>query len=368
MKTSRVNQHIFASASIANGFRTDAKVNLSMGVPDLPPDKTILKEIMHTLSEDESLLNYCKPGGSLDARRNLMGIICEEQTNKNLDLILVNGAKSGVDLVVSGLLNSGDGCGILEPHWVSYSEILKLNGICPIGIGYLIKVNDILKKVDAHNLKALILNNPNNPSGFIMPPSQLELLANELFHRGVWLIIDEVYKELAFVSYERVYYPNVVYIGSLSKSMSVPGLRIGYVLGFKEYLDILLLREQHRNTGLNIVSELYCQKLTQHSYDSFTQNVRLKYKDRLDAVLEILDQNNIDYIKPDSGFYLLINLAHLQRDSVSLSEYLLDRHGVLVTDGIHYGKSFESYVRICLTVDKKSLVLSIKDIIKNENI
>ena len=96
----------------------------------------------------------------------------------------------------------------------------------------------------------MILNNPNNPSGRILNKEFLSGLSHFLNKNSIWLILDEVYKDLTFSGTRDLHkgltnYTNVVRIGSLSKSMAIPGMRIGYVVGNSDFVENFNLFNQH---------------------------------------------------------------------------------------------------------------------------
>ena len=159
------------------------------------------------------------------------------------NIVIGNGAKQCLYNIISVLLNEGDEVLIFNPSWRAYSEIVKLAKGKPKYMdlvpenNYIIDINEVRKKINQRT-RAIIINNPNNPTGEIINKNILEKLIEISMEYNIILISDEVYREIIFTN-NRFYSlnslmneknkENLVVINSISKSNAMAGWRLGYM-------------------------------------------------------------------------------------------------------------------------------------------
>ena len=222
--------------------------DFSIGNPYFPAPasvKTAIAEILDTM--DSNFIHGYMPNDGYPAVRQTVA----EYINKNFgddisgdNIIMTVGAAGGLNACLKALLNEGDEVIVPAPYFLEYGHYVSNYGgvIVPV----LSKAEegfmpDLAANAAAINpkTKAIIINNPNNPTGVIYPPAVIEALANLLEEKqkelgiSIYLISDEPYRELAFdgaeVAYLPKYYRNTIVGYSWSKSLSLPGERIGYL-------------------------------------------------------------------------------------------------------------------------------------------
>ena len=180
-----------------------------------------------------------------------------------------------------------------------------------------------------------------------------------MIEHEVVLLIDEVYKNLVFEKKDTAQFDynssNVIKVGSLSKSLSVPGLRIGYIKASPEVISNADKFNQHISTCINSLSMYLAERITHETFISFTELCRQNYKSRYLTVSKILEGSELCMLKSEASFYALIDFARYFTDGEEACRFLQEKVGMLATPGLPYGRSFSSYVRICLTRPEKML-------------
>jgi aspartate aminotransferase len=341
-------------------------INLAIGTPDLEPPNEI-KELIVDFSNNFSL-NYLNTGGRVETRKNIWNLIdgLEDNLNKNQEICMVPGAKYGIYLALKTITNVGDCAVLIEPYWLSYPEICKSLGLniysinsqdeLELGLSNLIVSSGLLPKV-------VIINNPNNPTGQIIDEKQLLDIILFCKKHEIWVIIDEVYKDLCFdmntVSHKNFNQENVIRVGSFSKSLAIPGLRSGYVIGNKRFIKNFELLNQHITTCNNSLTEFIMSRVSLNSFCSYVRECSIVYQDRYNLAKELLKKAGYEVVNSSSSFYLFFDInGKFNNGEVACFEF--EKKGVLLTPGISYGELSKNKVRMCLTKPKMDLEEAIR--------
>ncbi len=239
-------QNIAASLTVAidtmaKQMIADGKdvVSLGAGEPDFGTPKPIQDAAIESIREGKT--RYTAPVGILDVRKAVAKKL-EDENGLHYDasqIIMTSGAKHAVFNALAALINPGDEVIIPAPYWVTYPELVKWLGGTPVFVqsgiekGFKIDAED-LRKACTPRTKAILLNNPCNPTGAVYSKSELEALAKEIVKQDIYCISDEVYEyfvyDTEFVS--AAVFPGMaertIVINGFSKSHCMTGWRIGY--------------------------------------------------------------------------------------------------------------------------------------------
>jgi len=221
--------------------------DFSLGNPNFPAPPAVKQAILDILEGEESTLvhGYMSNPGFEDVRAavaaDLNARFGESFTAENI--LMTVGAAGGMNVILKTLLNPGDEVLVISPYFVDYGNYVGnydgvLRAIPSLPGSFLPDTEAIAAAVNPRT-KAIILNNPNNPTGVIYDESAVSALADSLDRRqrelgiSVYLLSDEPYRELSYdgaeVPWLPKYYRNTVVGYSWSKSLSLPGERIGYL-------------------------------------------------------------------------------------------------------------------------------------------
>ena len=276
------------------------------------------------------------------------------------------GAASGLNVILKSILNPGDQVIAFAPYFVEYNSYVRnydgeMVVISPDTESFMPKFDEFEQKI-TEKTKAVIINSPNNPTGVIYSEDTIRVLASimkkkeEEFGTSIVLISDEPYRELAYggieVPYVTKYYHNAVVCYSYSKSLSIPGERIGYLVIPDEVDDSekLITAATIANRVLGSVNApSLMQKVIKYCIEhEITVDVEAYEKNR-----NLLYHTLIDYgfscAKPDGAFYMFVKSP--VEDEKDFCETAKKYHVLMVP-----GSSFAcpGYVRIsyCVSFDQ----------------
>ena len=239
-------QNIAASLTVAidtmaKQMIADGKdvVSLGAGEPDFGTPTPIQDAAIEAIRAGKT--RYTAPVGILDVRKAVAKKL-EDENGLHYDasqIIMTSGAKHAVFNALAALINPGDAVIIPAPYWVTYPELVKWLGGTPVfveaGIEKNFKIDaEDLRKACTPRTKAILLNNPCNPTGAVYSKSELEALAKEIVAQDIYCISDEVYEYFVYDTEftSAAVFPGMaertIVINGFSKSHCMTGWRIGY--------------------------------------------------------------------------------------------------------------------------------------------
>ncbi|MDR1245802.1 MAG: pyridoxal phosphate-dependent aminotransferase [Clostridiales Family XIII bacterium] len=233
--------------------------DFSLGNPNFPAPADVRRAIVETLDGEDSVLvhGYMSNAGYADVRgdvaRSLNGRFGTAFGENNI--IMSVGAAGGLNVVLKTLLNPGDEVVVFAPYFVEYGNYVKNYGgkliVVPPDTEYFMPNAQRLKAALTPRTKAVIVNSPNNPTGVVYSEETIKGIAAVLEEArcehgaDIYIISDEPYRELVYdgavVPYITKFYPNTIVCYSWSKSLSLPGERIGYIVVPSEAQDYSLV-------------------------------------------------------------------------------------------------------------------------------
>lgn len=336
-------------------------ISLSIGEPDFAVPFPV-KEGLHQ-AIDNNLTHYTESQGVLDLRRELAKYIGHSIEAEQI--LFCSGCKFGIHLTLEALLNPGDEVIIIEPAWVSYEHMVTISHGKSVKVktreenNFLPTAGDIQKAV-TEKTKALILNNPNNPSGQVIPRDLLDEIVGLARENDLYILGDEIYSDIVFegtdfyslINYD---YDQIIILSGFSKNFAMTGLRLGYIIAKKEITKAILKLHQHTGTcAPSIVQHSLIGRLPE-VFEKDVKKMREIYERRRDLLVEGLKDTPFPFIVPQATFYLLLNISPLGMKSLEASKYLLEEAGVATVPGISFGDSIDDYVRVSFATSEEQL-------------
>ena len=240
-------------------YGKDQVFDFSLGNPNVPAPDAVKKAILDILEEEDPVMvhGYMSNAGFEDVRKAIADSLNRRfGTSFHTENILMTvGAASGLNVILKTLLNPGDQVITFAPYFVEYGSYVRnydgeLVVVSPNTVDFQPNLAEFEEKIN-EKTKAVMINTPNNPTGIIYSEQTIQNISEILsrkeqeFGTDIVLISDEPYRELAydgaFVPYVTKYYPNTVVCYSYSKSLSLPGERIGYLVIPDEMTDSRLV-------------------------------------------------------------------------------------------------------------------------------
>ena len=347
-------------AEACREYENDEKslINLTIGEPDLPQPKIIIDETIEYM--EGAKLGYPQLGGMIELREEI-GRYYKERYNLNIEpdeIIITVGSTEGLSTAIKTIIMPGDEVLTPLPVYPGYEPLITLAG------AKLIKMDtsndkfeltvDILKKYMTSQTKAIILNYPSNPSGVTISKKNRDEILKFAKENHLYIISDEVYSEIIFEGEHNSflqdgYRENVILINGFSKSHSLTGWRIGYIIASKKIREYLVKVHQYTVTSASIISQKGALIALKECKDISSQ-VEI-YKKRAESVYKKLKEKNISVIKPKGAIYTFISLDGITNlNSLDFAKNFLEEEKVAVVPGIAFG--MDNYIRISLVKDE----------------
>ena len=291
------------------------------------------------------------------------------------DVVISAGSKILSYLTCLACLDEGDQVLLHEPAWVSYQEHARLAGASVEFMPYEAEIQDLDSYLDKYsNIKMFVLNNPNNPRGYIYTKDEIKNAASICLNKGVFLLVDESYSDFCetgtFYSAGNLVkdHDNVIVLNSISKNFGLSGWRLGFALGTHEFVQEVNKFNQHLITcAPTILQMALVGKLMDLQVKAKPEIEALLVK--RDKVIDILDAYKIPYLTGAATFYIFIDVSQWITDTKDFCINLLRDHDVSVIPGGAYGKSTSSFLRISFGVEsveriETGIKIMMKEIVK----
>ena len=343
----------------------DNVFDFSIGNPSVPAPEKVKDALIEILNTYDPVLlhGYTSAQGDYSVRKTLADYINSRfGTGINADcLYLTCGAAASLTIVLNAILNEGDEIITPAPFFPEYRVFTQNAGGKFISVkckeqSFALDFNAIESAITPHT-KGVIINSPNNPSGVVYSENDIKTLAALLekyslkYGNPIYLIADEPYRELVYDKDTKVpvamnYYPRSIVCYSYSKSLSLPGERIGYIAvnnQISEFSDLYAgICGAGRSLGFVCAPNLF-QQLIKKVY-SVTSDISV-YKRNRDRLYGALIDYGFSVIKPDGAFYMFVKSP--EPDAKAFCERA-KKHELLIVAGDDFG--CEGYARMSYCV------------------
>mgnify|MGYP001178787433 FL=1 len=270
-------------------------------------------------------------------------------------------------------LNKGDVMLLHEPSWVSYQEHASFSQADVEFIPYDQDIGEARKYFEKNpRIRIIVLNNPNNPRGYIYSESQLRKLAKDCMECNVILIVDESYSdfcgEKGFFSAGCLVneFNNVVSMNSISKNFGLSGWRLGYAIASEEIINGLNKFNQHLMTCAPTVLQLALVEKglinLRYELDPFLADLNKKRE----KVASLLTKHGFDFLDGSATFYFFIDVGKFNVNTKDFVIKLLKNRHVSIIPGGAYGTSTQGFLRLSFGVESLERIEAGLKILKEE--
>lgn len=351
-------------------------VDLGPGEPDFPTPDHIKQAAIRAI--EENYTRYTAASGSLELKEAVCARHAADfgTSYSPSECLISAGGKQAVFGALQCLVNEGDEVIVPVPYWVTYRDVVAYcGGECVFAetdpaAGFALTAA-LIEKLLTPKTRALVLNSPCNPSGYVIPPEEMEKIVHLAASRGVWLITDECYAQLVYdgkpfsaASAEGAK-RWVIVAGSLSKTYAMTGWRIGYALGPAAVIGAMARLQSHSTSNANSIAQKAAVEALRGPQDFVTQ-VREEYRRRRDFALERLRRiPGVRCHEPQGAFYLYPDVREVLakagvRTTMELAEQLLEQAEVAVVPGEAFGT--RDHIRLTFAVSVRELERGIERI------
>ena len=347
--------------------------DFSLGNPSVNPPRIVADTLAELVREEDqtALHGYTSAQGDLSVRRAIADYIrTAHGAEADPDFIYMTcGAAASLTITLSALCNEGDEVITFAPYFTEYKVFTETAGASLVALDSdpdTFQIDfDLLEKAINEKTAAVLVNSPNNPSGVVYGEETVKRLAKLLeeksvqFGKTIYLITDEPYRELVYggvkVPYLTNYYPHTIVCYSYSKSLSLPGERIGYIFVNPAAKDAkalyLAVCGAGRALGYVCAPSLF-QKLIARC-QGVTSDVSVYERNR-DTLAGALRSYGFRCVQPDGAFYLFVKSP--EPDAYAFCERA-KKYNLLLVPGDDFG--CKGYVRIAYCVSHEMIERSL---------
>lgn len=333
-------------------------VHFEVGQPDFDTPTNIKEAAKKAL--DQGVTAYSSNYGDIRLRRAIAEKL-ERMNHLKVDptkeIMVTCGGEEAVAAALFALLEKGDEVLIADPSYIPYSSLTKIAEAEPVYVpldeknGYCFDLEK-LEAAITNKTKLLILCTPGNPTGTMMDEESLRKLAEICCRHDILVLADEAYEQVLYDGNKHIsiaslpdMWERTITVQSFSKTYSMCGWRIGYLVAPAELMRIVV--RAHQTVAMNACSfgQLGALEALTGPQDSLYAMLAEFDRRRL-LLYNGLKELGIPCSRPQAAFYLFPDIGEFGMDSFTFAELLLDKYGVATVPGVEFGKNGENHLRI----------------------
>jgi aspartate aminotransferase len=359
-------------------------INFGVGQPDVDTPKPIIDEAKKAL--DEGFTKYTEASGIAELREAVAEYL-STRFNSNVkpsEVLITPGALPAIFLTYTGYVEPGDEVVIIEPSYPPYTELAILFNAKTLYIplrwkgpeeGFELDI-DLLEKSISSRTKLVVLNNPHNPTGYVIPFKYIEKIVELVRRVNAVVLVDEVYYEFVYnntvfksiLSLDN-WRDNVVYVNSFSKTFSMTGWRLGYLVAREDIVSRLT------NVAVNIWScpTSFVQRggiaaIKRNEVMDYVKEVVELFRRRRDLMVSKLREVKDIEVWPSQGtFYLFPYIGKILdrlgiNDEIFAEKLLYSKYVVVIPGSSFPDKAGKKFVRLSFAVDMDTISRGIERI------
>lgn len=354
-------------------------VDFTIGEPDFPTPTHIVSGGIAALAAGKT--RYTAPGGIPGLREAISTKLGRENDLhfSPEEIVVGAGAKQIIYCALAATINEGDEVIVPAPYWVSYPDMVSLQGGTPVIVpcsaetGFKLTPAALQSSITPRT-RWLIINSPNNPTGAVYTRSELDALAAVLrAHPHVWVMTDEIYEHFVYGDAEHASLLNVaadlrarmLIVNGMSKAYAMTGWRVGYGAGPLELVKAITLLLTQSTSCVTTMSQFGAMTALDGPQACVQEAVAL-FSERRDRMVALLGNiPGVECGRPDGAFYVFPSVAGLigavtpdgktLASDVDVALYFLEHAGVATIDGGSYGAP--SYLRMSFATSIEQIEL-----------
>jgi aspartate aminotransferase len=299
------------TAAMFIGVRGDGIISFGSGQPDLPPPKEVYA-VLPTYND----FKY----GLVQGQLNLREALAKQYPRSTAEnFVITNGASEAVDLALRAIAwmytkktGQKPKCLLCRPYYYSYLPVVEFAGYEPVFTDLVegrIVYEDFEQKIQG--CQAVLINSPSNPTGRVEAIETLQKIENITSELGVYVLSDEIYKDLIYVRENYLLKgPHVITINSFSKTFAMTGFRVGYLWSLdQELVKMVIEMKSHTSMNTSIISQEMALAATKVPR-SYIDNQLKIWESRRDLIYAGLVDLGLDLWKPEGAFYVLPKIGN----------------------------------------------------------
>lgn len=325
-------------------------INLSQGFPDFDPPKEITDRLVQVAAEGPH--QYAVTWGAQNFREALakkQEHFSGMKIDPNTEIVVTCGSTEAMMAAMMSVTNPGDNVIIFSPFYENYGADTILSGAQPIYVplnppSFAFDAN-VLEAAFQQDAKALILCNPSNPCGKVFSKEELQIIADLAIKYDTYVITDEVYEHIVYEPYKHTYLATLpgmrertIECSSLSKTYSITGWRLGYVIAPPEVID--RVKKVHDFLTVGAAAPLMETAVTGLNFgDEYYKQLQDHYTYMKNLFVSGLKNLDLTFTEPQGAYYVLVDISEFGYDSdLKFCEDLASKVGVGAVPGSSFFK------------------------------
>jgi len=337
-------------------------LNLAIGNPNFAPSSKYINELRRLVKTDDA---HHYPGYKAISIFAQSLIAWYQQRFgvqlKDHELLPLIGSKDGLTHLALALLDKEDEVLIPDPGYPAYVGSSLVVGAKPVFYNltsknnFQIDLDDIKRKISSKT-KLIWLNFPSNPTGQVISKDKLEQLVAIAIKHQVWLAYDNAYSEIVFDNYKP---PSILEIpqakkvsiefGSLSKTFSLAGYRLGWAVGNEELISALAKIKSQFDSGMSLPFQKLMAFCLNNPDRYWQQQMLENYRQRAQILVKCLTKLELSASVPKASLYIWAKIPKQAKNSEEFSRKLLEEKQILVTPGTAFGENGKRYIRLSIS-------------------
>jgi aspartate aminotransferase len=333
--------------------RKSTSIDLGLGEPSLLPNGTHFEAAMAYVAQHG--VKYSPNAGDPVLREAIAHYYDYSSMHRAENVCVTVGSQEAMFVTLKTLLDPArDELLVVEPCFPSYRKMAALEGIA-VRTVELREHEDFAFDAEriagalSERTRAIVICSPCNPTARVISTAAAEHLARALERRGgeaIWLIHDEIYREQCFVENAAELarlYPQTIVVNSLSKSNALTGLRVGWLLGRRDFVEQAI----KVHAWATSCADTFAQRVALSVFQTpgALQEHAAWYRERRGELLAALRDSGLRCITPEGTFYVCIRLPD-GTGSLAAADELIDRYDVVAIPGIAFGSSMDGWLRL----------------------
>lgn len=331
-------------------------IHLQIGEPDFETPPNICEAGIKAIRDGHT--HYAPSGGVLQARDVAANYLNRTRGTKvsSENVIIMPGCKPLIYCAMEAILNPGDEVIVPDPGYPTYRSVARFVGATPVPIKlreeneFRFLVSD-LEKLITPKTKMLVINSPENPTGGILTPEDLEAIYALAEKHDLWIMADEIYSRLIYdVQFNSIApfdkkMERVIAIDGLSKTFAMTGWRLGFAAMPKKLADYLFTMAINTFSSTATFTQYAMIEALDGPQDEVNKMVA-QFRKRRDVIVDGFAKiDGITCLKPEGAFYVFPNITGTGLTSDQFAELALYEAGVAGLSGTAFGANGEGYAR-----------------------
>lgn len=285
------------------------------------------------------------------------------------EIIVTTGATMGIYIAIQAVIDPGDEVVIFDPVYDPYPAVVRLAGGVPIRVpseehdGHFLVRQEAIQARMTQRTKAILINNPCNPTGSVMTAEELTCLVDLAEAYNLVLIVDEIYEKITFDGHRHINlaalsdsaYARTITINSFSKTYAMTGWRVGYTIAAPRLTRAMRrIAQQFSRSATTFVQHAAVAALS--GPQQYVNDMVNTYGRRRELVTTSLQQAGFSSFSPPEGtFFVLLDVSQFGSGSEQMADYLMQQANVVTIPGNVYGPAGEGFIRLSFAYDENTI-------------